>query len=277
LTRIRAVRSVEDVPNNNVLEIALALWPVVRDGNPPPDPTQLDVLLDSQGQPGAAGYDCGLRTTFAAFAPDEEARVTLPSGEQTESDEEARFVAHLVVTRTLLAAGLAIDERVNQGLATAHALSWTTEGAEHHHWTPLALAVGLWLVALDPQTDSDRPLPIDWSPACFERDWWDPDYRLFSHYDVLERALDWASYVSRDAARRGGCSVWTIAEPLLRLEQDARARIALPMLADGDPPGHRPPATAGLERGRVALLVQGYLQAARPGDADGSIRPAAHH
>ena len=89
-----------------------------------------------------------------------------------------------IVTRSLLAAGLGVDARVSQAMGTVHAFTWTTEGGGHYHTTPLALAALLWLVALDPLADDDRPLPIDWSAGCFERDWWDPDYRLFSHYDV---------------------------------------------------------------------------------------------
>ena len=192
------------MPESPVLDLALRLWPDLRDGQPVADAGALDELLSAVGQPGAPERDCGLTATFACFSPDEEAEVVLPSGERSSSDAEARFLGHLLVTRTLLAAGLLIDERVVQALSAAHALSWTTEGGVSYHQTPLALAVSFWLVALDLQSDSDRPLPIDWSAACFERDWWDPDYRLFSHYDVRERALDWAAYVSIDpgAARR---------------------------------------------------------------------------
>ena len=267
------------MPESPVLSIALQLWPQLRDGAPIDDPAALDELLAAQGQPGAPGHDCGITSTFACFPSDEEAALALPTGERSSSDEDARFIGHLLVTRALLAAGLTVDERVAQALATAHALSWTTQGGTHYQRTPLALAVSLWLVALDPQARSDRPLPIDWSPACYERDWWDPEYRLFSHYDVHERALDWCAYVSLDPARHEGCSVWTIAEPLLRLEADSRARVALPQLAahgeaatDGEPL----PAAAGLERGRIALQVQGYLGSSQSSGDGGSIRPADH-
>ncbi len=278
--RVRSVRGVSDSPT---LDLAVQLWPGVRDGAPVSDPAALDTLLAAQGQPGAPGRDCGLTTTFACFAPGEAAALTLPSGERSRSDDEARFLGHLLVTRTLLAAGLAVDERVARASAATHALSWTTEGGAPYHQTPLALAVSLWLIALDPQARSDHPLPIDWSPACFERDWWDHEYRLFSHYDVRERALDWCAYASLDAARHEGCAGWTIAEPLLRMETDSRARMALPQLAahaavsaTGDGEGKPLPAAAALERGRIALLVQGYLESTRPAD-DGSIRPADHH
>ena len=271
------------MPQTPVLDTALRLWPALRDGAPVSDPGELDLLLASQGQPGAPGRECGLTATFACFPPgEEEAALALPGGERSASGSDARFLGHLLVTRTLLAAGLALDERIARALAAAHALSWTTEGGAPYHQTPLALAVSLWLVALDPQSRSDRPLPIDWSPDCFDRDWWDREYRLFSHYDVRERALDWCAFASLDPARHGGCSAWTIAEPLLRLEADSRARMALPQLAarGAAPPadagaGEPLPAAAALERGRVALLVQGYLEAAQPA-ADGSIRPADH-
>ncbi len=280
--RVRSVRGVSESP---VLDLALQLWPGVRDGAPVGDPGALDTLLAAQGQPGAPGHDCGLTSTFACFGPDEDAALTLPSGERSRSDDEARFLGHLLVTRTLIAAGLVIDERVARASSAAHALSWTTEGGAPYHQTPLALAVSLWLIALDPQARSDNPLPIDWSPACFERDWWDHEYRLFSHYDVRERALDWCAYASIDPTRHAGSAAWTICEPLLRMEGDSRARMALPQLAAhaavsasgaGDAEGEPLPAAAAIERGRVALLVQGYLESSSPAD-DGSIRPADHH
>ena len=259
-----------------VLDAALRLWPAARDGGAVDNPDDLDALLEAFGQPGAPGHDCGVATTFACFPPDAEASLTLPTGEVSASDEEARLIGHILVTRTLMAAGLGVDARVSQAMATAHALTWTTEGGGNYHTTPLALAAALWLVALDPLTADDRPLPIDWSPACFERDWWDPDYRLFSHYDVRERALDWAARVGRDPSRHPGCSGWTIAEPLLRLSGDSRVDIALPMLSTGAQSatdGEPIRAAASLERGRIAALVQAYLQSAEaPGQ--GGARPA---
>ena len=262
----------------STLDLALRLWSGVRDGRAVEDPTDLDTLLAAQGQSGAPGLDCGLTDTFACFPPGTEAALTLPSGEASTSDEEARLLGHLLVARTLVAAGLALDERVVRAMSAAYALSWTTEGGAPYHTTPLVLAVSLWLVALDPQSSVDRPLPIDWSAACFEWDWWDPDYRLFSHYDIRERALDWAAYVARDPARHPGCASWTIAEPLLRLTGDSRVGIAMPLLAAGAEAvaseGAPLPAAASLERGRVALLVQGSLQSTDTG-ADVPLRPAA--
>lgn len=260
------------------LDLALQIWPELRDGAPVKDPNTLDKLLATQGAPGAPGYDCGLTNTFACFTPEEPAHLTLPTGEQSSSDYEARFLGHLIVTRTLLAAGLTFDPRVIQGLATAHALSWTTEGGTPYHQTPLTLATSLWLIALDPQSRSDQPLPIDWSPSCFESDWWDPDYRLFSHYDVRERALDWCAYITIDPDRHTGVSAWTIAEPLLRLEGDSRARMTLPQLPNHDDlsTGDPLPAAAALERNRIALLLKSYLESAKPAD-DGAIRPSDHH
>ena len=259
-----------------VLDAALRLWPAARDLGAVDDPNDLDVLLDAVGLPGAAGYDCGVTTTFACFPADEEASLTLSTGEVTASDEEARLIGHIIVTRTLLAAGLGVDTRVSQAMGTVHALTWATEGGGHYHTTPLALAASLWLVALDPLADDDRPLPIDWSAGCFERDWWDPDYRLFSHYDVHERALDWAARVSRDPSRHPGCSGWTIAEPLLRLGGDSRVSIALPQLATGSQAatdGEPIRAAASLERGRIAALVQAHVQMTDAG-GQGGARPA---
>ena len=255
--------------DGEVLELALRLWPQARDRGSVDDPQDLDRLLESQGQPGAPGHDCGQRYTFACFAPGAEADLSLPTGERADSDQGARFTAHLLVTRTLLAAGLSIDERVTGAMCDAYALSWATSGGGNHHQTPLALAVSLWLVALDPLSASDRPLRIDWSAECFrQHDHWDPDYRLFSHYDIRERALDWAMYVSVDPGRHAGVSVWTIVEPLLRLEQDSRVRIALGQFADAADTGERAPAAAMLERNRIAGLLRDYMERGRAGPAE---------
>ena len=270
-----AVRSVARVSDSPVLDIALRLWSTSRDRGAVDDPNELDALLDAFGQPGALGHGCGITSTFACFPPDGEASLTLPTGEVTASDDEARLIGHIVVTRTLMAAGLGVDARVSQAMATTHALTWTTEGGDNYHTTPLALGASLWLIALDPLADDDRPLPIDWSASCFERDWWDPDYRLFSHYDVRERALDWAARVSLEPSRHAGCSGWTIAEPLLRLGDDSRTSIALPMLATGAQAADTEPlrATASLERGRIAALVQARVQMTEAG-GQGGARPA---
>jgi hypothetical protein len=245
-----------------ILDLALRLWPQARDAGAVDDPSDLDTLLDAQGQPGAPAFDEGVRGTFACFAPGEPAELTLPTGEQTTSDAEARFVGHLLVTRTLLAAGLHVDERVTAAMSDAYALSWTARDSSRYGQTPLALALSLWLVALDPQGASDHPLAIDWSaPAFADAERWDLEYRLFSHYDVRERAIDWATYVSADPARHAGCSVFTIVEPLLRMAQDPRVRIALAQFSESaDRGGGRAPAAAMLERGRVAALLQAFVR-----------------
>jgi hypothetical protein len=256
------------VSSSEILDLALRLWPQARDQGTVNDPSDLDRLLEVQGLPGAPGYDCGIRSTFACFAPDEGATFALPTGEQPASDEDGRFLAHVLVTRTLLAVGLSIDERVDGAMTSAYALSWTARDA--YHQTPLALATTLWLVALDPMSSSDRPLAIDWTAECYQRDGWDPDDRLFSHYDMRERALDWAAYVSYDTARHRGCSIWTIVEPLLRLERDDRARLALAQLSAASDSGERAPAAAMLERNRIAGLLRKYFGSA---GVDTNVRP----
>jgi hypothetical protein len=258
------------VSSSEILDLALRLWPQARDQGTVDDPADLDLILEAQGLPGAPGYDLGVRSTFACFAPDEEATFALPTGEQPASDEGARFLAHVLVTRTLLAVGLSIDERVDGAMTSAHALSWTTNG-DGYHQTPLALATSLWLIALDPASSSDRPLAIDWSAAYYQRDWWDPDDRLFSHYDVRERALDWAVYVSYDTSRHRGCSIWTLVEPLLRLERDTRAQLALAQLSSSADSGERASAAAMLERNRIAGLLRAYSW--QSGIDAGGIRP----
>jgi hypothetical protein len=248
------------VSDNQILALALRLWPEARDNGAVADPTALDELLVSLGQPGAPGYECGLRTMFACFAPDEDASLTLPTGEVTVSDAEARFIGHVLITRTLLAAGLHIDQRVTTAMADTYAFSWGMRPGSRD-LSPLALASTLWLIALDPLRASDRPLPMSWDVACFDdSERWDTDYRLFSHYDISERATDWAVFSSGPAERREGCSVWTIVEPLLRMDADNRVRIALVALSDAsDASVGGVSAAAMLERGRVAALLQGSL------------------
>src|SRR3954471_3685732 len=98
--------------DSELVDLALRLWPSVRDRGVVDDATDLDRLIDAQGLPGAPGVERGLQYTFACFAPDTAAPFTLPTGERIEDDATVRFVAHLLVTRTLLGAGLAVDERV---------------------------------------------------------------------------------------------------------------------------------------------------------------------
>lgn len=245
---------------HEALALALKLWPDARDRGSVDDPAALDILLESLGQPGALGYDCGLRKTFAAFAPGEVAQLTAATGERTSSDAEARFIAHVLITRTLLAAGLHVDQRVLEAMGAAYAYSWTATGGKYGQ-TPLALAASLWLIALDPLGVSDRPLPIDWESDCFnDPERWDLDYRLFSHYDISENAIDWAVYASGAPERREGASVYSIVEPLLRMNEDGRVRIALSAYANAqDGAAESAPAAAMLERGRIAALLQGQV------------------
>lgn len=247
------------------LALALSLWPDARDRGVVADPAALDRLLETLGQPGALGYDCGLRNTFACFAPDQEAVLTLPTGEQTASDEEARFIAHVLVTRTLLAAGLHVDQRVTGAMGATYALSWTAIGGRYGQ-TPLALATSLWLVALDPLSISDRPVSIDWDADCFEDPQrWDLDYRLFSHYDIREQAIDWSVYASGAPERRAGCSIYSIVEPLLRMDEDTRVGIALAAYGQAqDAAAESAPAAAMLERGRIAALLQSSTSLSAP-------------
>lgn len=243
-----------------VLDLAQRLWPQARDRGVVDDPADLDVLLGTLGMPGAPGYAGGLRRTFACFPPGEAATFALPTGEHPEHDEAARFVAHVLVLRVLLAVGLGVDERVSGALAASHALSWARVGGAHYGRTPLEMTSALWLIVLDPDGASDRPLAIDWSPAALQDPaLYAPDVRLFSHYDVRERAIDWAHWVSRDRARHEGVSIWTMVEPLLRLGGDARVRLALAAFANTEDTGAPAPAAAMLERNRIAQLLRVYL------------------
>ncbi|MDP2328200.1 MAG: hypothetical protein Q8M79_08950 [Dehalococcoidia bacterium] len=241
---------------SEALTLALRLWPSVRDTGQVADPGDLDRLLAAQGQPGALGYAAGVRGTFACFAPDEEATLTMPTGERAVSDGEARLLGHLLVTRVLMGAGLHIDRRVQRAVGDAYAVTWCVRGG--YRASPLALATSLWLVALDPLHRSDRPIPIDWSPEAYQdASLWDLEYRLFSHYDIRERALDWVVYASIAGARRAGCSIWTIVEPLLRLDDD-RSFQALSVFAEASDEESDAPASAVLERGRIAALLRAF-------------------
>ena len=240
-----------------ILELAIQLWPQVRDRGAVDDPNDLDTLLAVQGQPGAPGVEGGVRHTFACFPPEEDATFVLPSGERPRDDTDARLIAHILVTRVLLGAGLSIDRRVQEAMGDAYAMTWAVAGA--YDTSALALATSMWLVALDPQQASDHPLPIDWSPAYYQNAArWDLDYRLFSHYDIRERMLDWISYTSVAPSRHPGCSIWTIVEPLMRIP-DQRAQMALALFADAsDDTEQAIPAAAMLDRARVAALLRAY-------------------
>lgn len=153
---------------------------------------------------------------------------------------------------------------MQRALADAHAIIWTARGTLQA--SPLALATSLWLVALDPLQVSDQPLAIDWTPEVFQDpERWDLEYRLFSHYDIHQRALDWVAYASGAPRRHPGCSAWTVVEPLLRFD-DQRAQIALGQFATLAARGEdEAPALAAamLDRARVEALLRAHLAAAR--------------
>ncbi|MEI6136189.1 MAG: hypothetical protein WCQ48_02070 [Chloroflexota bacterium] len=241
-----------------VLDLAIRLWPQVRDRGAVDDPSDLDMLLAAQGQPGAPGLEGGVSHTFACFAPDEAATFALSTGEQPRDDADARLIAHILVTRTLLGAGLSIDRRVQAAMGDAYAMTWGVSGG--YEASPLALATSMWLAALDPQQASDRPLPIDWSPTYYQDgERWNLDYRLFSHYDIRERMLDWVSFASVAPSRHPGCSVWTLVEPLTRIP-DQRAHMALAQFGEAsDEAEDAIPAAAMLERARIAALLRAYV------------------
>jgi len=250
-----------------ILDLAMKLWPQVRDSGRVDDPAALDVLLAAQGQPGASGYDGGVRGTFACFAPGEEATFVLPTGERPRDDAEARLLAHILVTRVLLGAGLHVDRRVQRAVGDAYAVTWCVRGA--YEASPLVLAGTLWLIALDPLWKSDRPIPIDWTPAAYQdATRWDTEYRLFSHYDIRERALDWTAFASIDPARHPGASVWTIVEPLLRIADD-RAYQALASCSEASDEAESIPAAAMLERGRIEGLLRAFAAQSRQRRASG--------
>ncbi|MFN8638404.1 MAG: hypothetical protein U0360_02865 [Dehalococcoidia bacterium] len=194
---------------------------------------------------------------FACFGNYGTPRRSTPPTESDSGDDAAgRFIAHVLVTRVLLAAGLSIDPRVTE----APCAPCPVVGRGWHGLPPEPARARdrAWLPALDPDSSSDRPLPIDWTADCFrDAERWDPEYRLFSHYDVRERALDWAVYASSRPERREGVSMWTIVEPLLRMERDSRASIARAVRGQRGLSSAACPAQAFLamlERRRIAAL-----------------------
>ena len=243
----------------DVLALAQRLWPQIRDHGTVDDPSALDTLLATLGQPGAPGFEGGELHTFAAFLPSEDASdFALPTGERPLDDADGRLIGHMLITRTLLGAGLHVDRLVQQAVGATFAQTWCVRGG--YAASPLALATSLWLIALDPLRKSDRPIPIDWSPALYQDpERWDVDYRLFSHYYIRERALDWVVYASVDPARHEGVSMWSIVEPLLRLEDD-RAYTALAGFSEAsDVAAESTGAAAMLERGRIEGLLRGFV------------------
>ncbi len=209
----------------NPIDIALEIWPVLRNGNNLEDLSHLDILLESRGISTAYGRTEGISATFGGFVEPVYSSITLPTGETTSSLEEAKLLCHIIVTRTLMSAGLDVDRRVQEAMGQAYANTWCVRG--DYNTTPLVLGTSLWLIALDSQNHSDTPLPIDWNASMYENSMiWDTEYRLFSHYDIKERALDWAVHVSHENERHRGCSRWNIIEPLLRIE-DERAELAV--------------------------------------------------
>ena len=87
---------------------------------------------------------------------------------------------------------------------------------------------------------------------------------------MRERALDWASYVSTEPGRNTGVSIWTIVEPLLRMTDDSRSRLALAQLPEaGDVGAPSGSAAAMLDRNRVAQL----LRAEQRGSTGNGTRP----
>ena len=244
--------------DKEIIELTLQLWPEARDSGHVSDPTMLDILLQTLGTKGALGYECGLRTTFSPLSQNDNlTTILLPTGEQTSTDElSTKIIANILITRTLLAAGLHVDERIIRSMADTYAFCWATKG-DAIVVSPLARACSLWLIALDPSSASDKPLPVSWDAECFNNPQiWDTDYRLISHYDVRERAMDWVVFASGNAARRDGCSRWTIIEPLLRLKDDSRTRIALSAYAESeDAVETNASAALMLERGRISNLL----------------------
>lgn len=212
------------------IEIVLDTWPSIRDGQVSNDISLLDQLLSLFGEKNAFGVEQGIDSTFSGFADEDNQRIVLPSGEFTSTPNEAKLLAHILITRLLVAAGLHVDRRVQGALGDAYANTWCVKG--EYITTPLVLAHSLWLIALDPQNHSDIPLAINWDPTYYQNSGaWNLGYRLFSHYDVKERALDWAVHVSQSPDRYVGCSRWNIVEPLIRIN-DERAHLAIKQLSD---------------------------------------------
>ena len=116
---------------SEVLQLALRLWPQVRDHGVVDDPGDLDQLIAAQG--GAGRPRLRMRSAphlLVLFRRTRRRGSRSPPASSPDSDDSARFIAHLLVTRTLLAAGLSIDERVDRAMCEAYALSPGAPAAE---------------------------------------------------------------------------------------------------------------------------------------------------
>lgn len=238
-----------------IIEKVFDTWPSIRDGQVISDISVLDYLLSLLGKKNAFGIAQGLNNTFSGFTDEDDQNIVLPSGESTRTPDEARLLAHILITRLLVGAGLDVDRRIQSALGDAYANTWCVKG--EYRTTPLVLAHSLWLIALDSQNHSDVPLVINWEPTYYQNaKVWDLNYRLFSHYDVKERALDWAVHVSHSSDRYAGCSRWNIIEPLIRIN-DERAHLAIKQLSEStDPEVQGIGAAEILERSRISRLLE---------------------
>jgi len=238
-----------------IIEKVFDIWPSIRDGQAISDISVLDHLLNLLSERNAFGVEQGINNTFSGFTNEDDQSIVLLSGESTHTPDEAKLLAHILITRLLVGAGLHVDRRIQGALGDAYANTWCVRG--EYSTTPLVLAHSLWLIALDPQNHSDIPLAINWEPTYYQNsEVWDLDYRLFSHYDVKERALDWAAYVSHSSERYSGCSRWNIIEPLIRIN-DERAHLAIKQLSDSiDPETEGIGVAEILERSRISRLLE---------------------
>ena len=242
--------------NIALIDSIQSAWTEIRDNGSLSNVKILDQLLERIGQEGAPGYECGILDTFSVFSPSEDAKIILPTGEETNSDSEARFIANLLALRLFLAAGFIFDGKIISALASTYGLSWTRKIGGNYGHSSLSLAISLWLIGLDPKPESDEPFNINWNLQCFQNsELWDLDYNLFSRYDIKERMLDWCIYAVNNEAIMKDISIFTILEPLLLLQNDSRAKIVIDKFSDLNDHHESKSASTLIEKKRIADLV----------------------
>ena len=244
--------------NNELLANIQTNWNQLRDTGSLNDTSILDILLSRIGMEGSPGYDCGIRSTFSVFPPNIDAELILPTGEKSESDEDARFIAHILALRLFLGAGLGFESRIVDAIANTYGLSWTKKIGGNYECSKVALANSIWLIALDPKPESDIPLDIDWSLPCFQNEHlWDKNYNLFSRYDIKERMLDWLVYMSADEKKLVEISIFSFLEPIIRMKYDSRVKMILSKFSKFEDYHHSNSAVILMEKKRILnLLIQ---------------------
>jgi hypothetical protein len=231
-------------------------WVQLRDKGALDDLEILDILMGKIGLAGSPGYDCGIRDTFSIFSIDDDAKIFLPTGELTKSDEEARFIANILAIRLFLAAGFGFEAKIINALASTYAMSWAKKSGNNYGHSALTLAMSIWLIALEPKPESDEPFPINWDIPCFDNpEIWNFEFNLHSRYDIRERILDWCILIVNNTTLINDVSIFTILEPILYMKNDFRAKLFLDKFSELQDHHESSTASTLMEKKRIVDLI----------------------